>query len=228
MVRSERLSVGEAGVMLDRPASDRGSPAVVLAPGAGSDAASPFLAAVARGLAQRAHPVVRFDFAYRLAGRRRPDPPARLRAQWLEVVAAARARLGANRPLVVGGRSMGGRIASILVAEGLDVTGLCLLGYPLHPVGQPQRLRTEHWPRIRVPTLFVQGDRDALAPLDTLERERAARLVNAPSKLHVVRGADHSFTTRKSDRAPSHVHAEVVAVVAGWLSGLPPAANIGT
>jgi hypothetical protein len=147
--------------------------------------------------------------------------------------------VGTARPVVLGGRSLGGRIASLLVAAGAcpQAVGLLLLAYPLHPAGRPERLRTAHWPNLRVPVLFVQGDRDPLCDLGLLERERAALLSGADSRVHVLAGADHGFALARARavdgagqgaRSRSVVLAEVVTVVEDWLRGLaatgdPPA-----
>jgi hypothetical protein len=204
------------------PGGDGEQAAVILAPGAGTDQRGPVLRRIAEGVAEAGHPVLTFNFAYTQAGRRRPDPAGRLLAAWADVIARARERLGTARPLVIGGRSMGGRMASLLAAEdGGACQGLLLLGYPLHPAGQPDRLRTSHWPRLRVPVLFVQGDRDALCPLDVLERERAAHMGRICSDVHVVTGADHSFGVRKRDgRDPGEVLDEVIQASIAWLDCL--------
>lgn len=211
-------------VVWSPPVGRERDPAVVLAPGAGSDLTNPVLRAVGRGLAAHGHPVAAFNFGYTEAGRRRPDPTARLERAYRDAIEALLPRLG-DRPLVIGGRSMGGRIASHLAADGLACAGLLLLGYPLHPrvrAGEEvpaQRLRTGHWPRLRLPILFVQGDRDALCDLGTFEEQRAAHLDPARAELHVVAGADHAFEVRKRDgRSPRDVHEEVVAVAAAWLA----------
>lgn len=199
------------------PVTDTGKPGVVLGHGAGSDLANPVLLAVARELAARGHPVLTFNFAYAEAGRKPPDRPARLEAAFVDAITGAEQAMG-PRPLVLGGRSMGGRIASLVAAAGQPCAGLILLGYPLHPPGRPERLRTAHWPALRVPVLFVQGDRDRLCDLDLLERERAALLTGAPSTVHVLAGADHAFAVRKSDgRSASSLLEEVSTVVGDWL-----------
>jgi uncharacterized protein len=211
-------AVGDTTVLCWRPAGGAGQarPGVVLAPGAGSQVSGAALGGVAAGLAARGHPVLAFNFAYAERRRPFPDPPARLESAWRDAVAFARARL--RGPLVLGGRSMGGRIATHLAAAGEPCAGLALLAYPLHPPGQPQRLRTDHWPQLTVPVLFVQGDHDELCDLDLLERQRRERLGGAPSRLHLLPGADHDFQVPGRDR--DDVLDEVAAVVAGWTAGL--------
>ena len=213
-----RQPLPDTGAVLWQPVDDPGhTPLLVLGHGAGSDLTNPILCAVGRGLALQGIPVLTFNFAYAEAGLKRPDPPARLLAVFQDAIAAATERLGTRRPLVLGGRSMGGRMATLLAAEGRRCDGLLLLSYPLHQAGRPERLRTEHWPLLRAPILFVTGDRDRLCDLGLLAAERAARLA-APSRVHIIAGADHGFAIRKSDpRAMADVFADVVDVSAGWL-----------
>jgi predicted alpha/beta-hydrolase family hydrolase len=195
--------------------------AVILAHGAGTNQRGVVLRRVAEGIAGAGHPTVTFNFAYTQAGRRRPDPPSRLLAAWRDVIVGSQGHFGADRPLVIGGHSMGGRMASMLAAEGHPCAGLLLLGYPLHAAGQLERLRTAHWPALRVPVLFVQGDRDELCPLDVLERERAALLQHVPTEVHVVANANHSFAVRKRDaRNLTDALDEVVHASTTWLREL--------
>lgn len=220
-------AVAHSSAVLWEPEVDAGRPGIVLGHGAGIDMTNPVLLAVGRGLVDRGYPVLTFNFAYAEAGRKPPDPPARLDAAFLDAIRVANAELG-GRDLVLGGRSLGGRVASRLAAGGQPCAGLVLLGYPLHPARRPQRLRTDHWPDLAVPVLFVQGDRDLLCDLALLERERSRWLSAIPTDLHVLRGADHSFAVRKADgRAPGAVLDEVVGAVADWLDQLP-ASNRGS
>jgi uncharacterized protein len=198
------------------------SQGLLLAPAAGARATNPLLAGVAARLAADRYPVLAFDFAAAEAGRRLPDPPARLESAFRDAIGfaagllegPARTRQGAG-PLVLGGRSMGGRIASQVAAQGAPCAGLVLLGYPLHPPGRPDKLRTAHWPLLRVPMLFVHGDRDQLCDLDLFERERRERLSGAPSSVHLLTGADHGF--RVPGRRQADVLDEVAGAVAAWL-----------
>jgi hypothetical protein len=188
--------------------------AVALAPGAGSTMEHPGLVAVADALAGRGHTVLRFNFAYQEARSRRPDPQKKLVATYRAAADALRARAGGK--LVIGGRSMGGRMASLLAAEGYACDGLVFLGYPLHPAGKPEQLRDAHLTAVGAPMLFVQGTRDALCDLALL-RPVLAR-VGPSVLLHVVQGADHSFDVRKSDgRTPESVMEEVIVAVADFL-----------
>ena len=143
---------------------------LLLFPGAGSSADHPSLVATERWVAP--HPCRRIDFPYRRAGRKAPDRAPVL----MESVREAIADVGPDEPLVLGGRSMGGRICS-MVAAGADgaprprrLVGLVLISYPLHPPGKPDRLRVDHLPDIDVPTLFISGDRDTFGTPDELRR----------------------------------------------------------
>ena len=147
--------------------------AVLLFPGAGSSATSPSLVAIEEAL--RPLPVARRDFPYRREGRKAPDRPPKLLACVVEEAGRLAAEAGvAPKRIVLGGRSMGGRICSIAVAEGLPAAGLALVSYPLHPPGRPDRLRIEHFPTIQVPCLFVSGTRDAFGTPAELEEHTAA------------------------------------------------------
>lgn len=202
---------------------------VVLAHGAGSTRSNPLLRTVAAGLQAAGHPALLFNFGYSEAGRKSPDPPARLLSAWADVAAAAPALLGVRGPLVLGGRSMGGRIATLAVAEETPAAGLLLLAYPLHPPGRKERLRTEHWPTLRVPLLFVHGDRDTFNDLELFARERT-KLAGAEVGEHLLSGADHGFRVRRADgHDQAAVLPAVVAATVRWLAtlraphGPPPA-----
>lgn len=150
---------------------------LLLTPGAGASSESPALVTVERVLAEAPAPlpVRRVDFPYRLAGRRMPDRPPVAVAHLRETAAAWAGELGVPTDrLLLGGRSYGGRMCSMAVAEGLPAAGLVLLSYPLHPPGKPERLRVEHFGAIRVPTLFVSGDKDPFGTPDELAEHVAA------------------------------------------------------
>jgi predicted alpha/beta-hydrolase family hydrolase len=147
--------------------------AALLFPGAGSSSTHPSLVAIEAALAPL--PVARADFPYRREGRRAPDRAPKLLACVVEEAArlADEAGVAADR-IVLGGRSMGGRICSLAVADGLPAAALVLISYPLHPPGKPDRLRVEHLPDLRVPCLFVSGTRDAFGTPAELEHHSAS------------------------------------------------------
>ena len=196
--------------------------AVLLAHGAGADMHAAALTAVADALADAKVPSLRFNFPYKAAGRRGPDRPPVLAAAVRESAAelARRTKLPPDR-LVLGGRSMGGRICSLVVADDTDplpALGLVLLGYPLHPPGKPETLRVEHFPRITVPCLFVSGTRDAFGTPDELHTH--VRAIKGRTEWHWIESADHGFKPLKSsgisvDDALAGAAASVVAFVTG-------------
>ena len=191
---------------------------LVLAHGAGGTRATPQLVRLAEALAAGGRGVLLFNFPYIEAGRRAPDRPAVLEAAWREVAGQARERLS-PRKLVLGGRSMGGRIASQCVAAGLECDALLFLAYPLHPPGKPEQLRDAHLARIRVPMLWVQGTRDAFARPDLLEAT-LARLGERVTYSPVAEG-DHSFKVpARSGRKPAEVEAAIASAVGDWLGSL--------
>ena len=196
---------------------------MILAHGAGAPQTHPFMTAFARRLSRRGIHVVTFNFLYMERRRRVPDPKARLEACYRTVMAAARAlgEDGKSRRMVVGGKSMGGRIATQVAAANdtdagpVGVDGLVLLGYPLHPPGRPDKPRTAHLPSVTAPMLFVQGERDVFGTPDEL-RPVLATCVDA--ELVVVDGGDHSLRARGKN-APTAAETCEMAVerIVGWL-----------
>jgi predicted alpha/beta-hydrolase family hydrolase len=193
---------------------------LVLAHGAGNDMHGEFLTFVHTALAERGALTVKFNFPYTERGARAPDRPPVLIESWRAVARTVRDDPElAPRTLALGGKSMGGRIASMIAAEGEPCAGLVLLGYPLHPAGQPGRMRVDHLARIRVPMLFVQGTRDALCDMALLE-DALARL-EAPVTLHRIEEGDHSFAVPKRlGRSAAEIHEEIAGVIERWLSQL--------
>jgi predicted alpha/beta-hydrolase family hydrolase len=193
----------------------RGATLVVLGHGAGGNRRHPMLRALAEALAASGRSACLYNFAYAENGARRPDPPSVLEATTRAAAALAREATGARR-IVHGGRSMGGRIASQVVAAGERADGLVYLGYPLHPPGQFEKRREAHLPGIAVPQLFVQGTRDAFSREDLLLA--LMDRLSPRAELHRVAGADHSFAVlKRSGRTPEDVLAEVRAALLGWL-----------
>jgi uncharacterized protein len=195
------------------------TPAVILGHGAGSDMTNPFLSTVQAGLAREGFVAVKFNFPYTEARRRAPDPRPVLQRCYRAVVDAVLADRRLAPPwIAIGGKSLGGRIASYVAAAGAPVRGLLFLGYPLHPAGRPERLRSDHLPGIALPMLFVQGTRDALCDLELL-RPVLTRLPRAT--LHTIDGGDHSFRVpRRAGRTDAEVWNEIAGVAARWLRTL--------
>jgi len=207
---------------LDAPDAPTAGPersAILLAHGAGAPMTSEFLEAVATGLAARGFAVLRFQYAYaeraeREGRRRPPDRRSVLLDVHRAAVAHARERFGERR-LLLAGKSMGGRMASLLAAEGVDAAGLVFLGYPLHPAGKRGAPRSEHFPAIALPALFVQGTRDALCDLQLLAP--ALETFGGSARLTAIEGADHDFRVpRALGRSRGAILAEIVDAVDGW------------
>jgi len=196
--------------------------ALVLAHGAGAGQHSPFMVAAARAFAARGILTATFDFPYMTAKRHVPDKAPVLEEAWRAAVTEATARAEfADLPLVIGGKSMGGRIASQTAAAGpLPIAGLVFLGYPLHPPGKPAQRRDAHLPSIEVPMLFVQGSSDAFGTAEEI-RGLLPRL-NARTRLHAIDGGDHSFKVpARTGRKQPEVLEEIYGVVAAFIASLP-------
>jgi len=200
---------------------ERAGICVILGHGAGSNQSSPAIVRFAAALAARGFDAVTFNFPYSEQRRRVPDPNPKLELCWRRLIQAFHDGMlieqGAR--LVIGGRSMGGRIASQVVAADPDgIAGLLLLGYPLHPPGQPDKPRTRHLPDIRIPTLFVQGSHDVFGTPDEL-----APVIGGikGASLFVVDTADHALKVRKKAPLPQdQVDKLVLDTVEQWLRGL--------
>jgi uncharacterized protein len=199
------------GTRVEPTTAGRSGPVgVLLAPGAGAGRDQPALVALDRALGGAGFGVERMDFPYRRAGRQAPDRPEVLVAAVEGAAGDLADRLGTGTErLVLGGRSMGGRICSMAVARGLPAAALVLVSYPLHPPGRPDRLRTDHFPGLEVPCLFVSGTRDAFAT--PVELEAATPAILGPVTHHWIDGADHSLRARDG---------QVVDVVVAWVRAL--------
>jgi hypothetical protein len=163
---------------------------LVVAHGAGAGMDHPFIVGFCRAMAEHGVATARFNFFYMNAGRRSPDPEPYLRAAWMEAFAAV-LDMAEGIPVLVGGKSLGGRIASMQVADGMPAEGLVFLGYPLHSPAKPGRIRGEHLERIEVPMLFLQGTRDAFAKPELLAG--VLERLGSRATLVEVEGGDHSF-----------------------------------
>jgi len=215
------VGTGAATTALVYAATDaRAVAALILGHGAGAGQHSTFMVDVAQALSVHGLDVITFNFLYTEQKRRLPDRGPVLEDCYRAVIDAARAQLdSARRALFIGGKSMGGRIATQVAAAdpALPVAGLVLLGYPLHPPGQPQKLRDVHLPSVRRPMLFVQGSRDAFGTPDELA-PILARLSPSPV-VHAIDGGDHSFKLSRTDPLrQSGIHSEIQRTIAAWIT----------
>ncbi len=219
-----KMSVAIAGdqivtaIAYPAAARERAGVTLILGPGAGADQTSGFMVRFAIALSRRGIDVVTFNFLYMERGRRIPDRNDALEACYRRVIAAVRdAKEFGEQRLAIGGKSMGGRIASQVAASGIaDLAGLVLLGYPLHPPGKPDQLRVKHLAAIVAPILIVQGARDAFGTPDELRPVIAG--MKAQTTLQVVDGADHSFRVPKRLGVPQEeVYTAIDDAIIGWL-----------
>jgi len=189
---------------------------LVCAHGAGGHKDDAGMLRLARALEPAGLEVVRFNFPYRDAGSRRIDPMPVLKEAFQKKIQQIDAK---GKRLVIGGRSMGGRVASMLAAEGFQCDGLLLAAYPLHPAGEPEKLRDAHLAAIRCPVLCLNGTRDALCRRDLMERTLAG--LGGNWTMRWLEGADHSFRVLKSSgRTEAQVDAEVTEAARRWLAAL--------
>ncbi|WP_407150054.1 alpha/beta family hydrolase [Bradyrhizobium sp. ORS 86] len=201
--------------LLQRPPQTRAI--YVLAHGAGAGMAHPSMDTIATGLAERGIATLRYQFPYMEKGSKRPDPPALAQATVRAAVAEAARRCG-DLPLFAGGKSFGGRMTSQAQAKAplLGVRGLVFLGFPLHAAGKPSNERAKHLADVKIPILFLQGTRDALAEPGLLVP--MVKGLGGRATLHLVQEADHSFhVLKRSGRIDQEVMAEVLDAFATWV-----------
>jgi uncharacterized protein len=204
-------------LQIDAPKGKETGPTIVLAHGAGAGMDSPFMRDMAAALSAISFRVIRFEFPYmqesrKLHARTRPDPPKELESAWLDVIEQA----GPPGSLVIGGKSMGGRIAS-MVADRAGVRGLVCLGYPFHPAGRPDTLRVAHLENLATKTLILQGTRDTLGSREDI----AAYRLSPAIEVHFLEDGDHSFKPRKSSgRTYPQNFAEAVEAMAAFCGAL--------
>jgi uncharacterized protein len=214
----ERLALtvpdrGEVSAVYARPATADAT--LVVAHGAGAGMEHPFMVGFTRAMNAEGVATLRFNFPYVEAKRRTPDRPAVAVAAWGAAFDAAVDRAPAAEAVWAGGKSFGGRMASIAVSEGMPAAGLIFLGYPLHPPGKPERVRDEHLYTIRVPMLFLQGTNDPFATPAVLQP--VLEKLGALATLHPVEGGGHSFEVRGGPRDPRAVAAALAPSVAAFL-----------
>ena len=191
--------------------------ALVLAHGAGAGQKNTWMVKAAHALSERGITVFTFDFPYMATGRKVPDRAPVLEASWREALEAARAE-AQDLPIFIGGKSMGGRIATHIAAQGVEgVSGIVLLGYPLHPPGAPEKRRDAHLPDITQPVLFVQGANDPFGN----EHEIAALLpMMQKATLRVVASGDHSLKVKGGATAQQLAFDDAMDTVVGWIRGI--------
>jgi predicted alpha/beta-hydrolase family hydrolase len=195
------------------------SDAIILAHGAGNDMHHPFMTTFHQAFARAGLLSVKFNFPYTEQGRKAPDRPALLEQTWRAVHESAISDPLSPTRLFLGGKSMGGRIASLAVAHGLECVGLIFLGYPLHPPKQPDKVRSEHWPAVQCPTLFLEGTRDSLCDLALLES--LLPQLAGPATLKIIEGGDHSFKVPKSqNESQEAVFEDMMAATLKWMRHL--------
>jgi predicted alpha/beta-hydrolase family hydrolase len=219
MSRAWKVRVGDGEVSALHE-SATGGPSIatfVCAHGAGGNMHDRGVQAVAKELRGRGLDVVRFNFPYSEKKSGRPDPMPVLRA----CIEAVMAEVEHDGPLIIGGRSMGGRAASMMAADHVQADGLLLLAYPLHPAGKPDQLRDAHLPSITMPALCLNGTRDTLCRRDLMEA--VLPRLGANFQMHWLDGADHSFHVLKSSgRADADVMEEIGTATMSWLAGMRP------
>jgi uncharacterized protein len=220
---TERVSIGvgesiRVSGLLQAP--PRARACYVLAHGAGAGMEHPFMAAVAAELAQRSVATLRYQFPYMERGTKRPDPPQLAQATVRAAVKEAQ-RLMPDLPLFAGGKSFGGRMTSQAQAAAPlpGVRGLIFLGFPLHPAGRPSQDRAKHLFDVRIPMLFLQGSRDALAALDQLRP--VCQAIGTRATLQVFADADHSFhVPARTGRSDAQVRDDVLDALAAWIDAV--------
>jgi len=192
--------------------------AVIVAHGAGNDMHTPFLVYFCTGLGRAGYLSLRFNFPYKEKGRKAPDPQEKLVRTWQAAFEFIENHPQHGTPrIVAAGKSMGGRIASQMAADGLiSAKALVFLGYPLHPPGRKEQLRDAHLYRINIPMLFFAGTRDALCDLELLNP--VVKRLGASTKLEVIEGGDHSFVLPKAlQRSAEAVYERILQRTTAWL-----------
>lgn len=212
------VAVGDVTVTAAYARPDNPSATMVVAHGAGAGMEHPFLTGFTAALNGLGVATLRFNFPYREAGRKFPDRPPVAITAWRAAMAAA-AQEAANHqdtgPLWAAGKSFGGRMASMAVADGMGAAGLVYLGYPLHPPGKPEKLRDEHLYGLATPMLFLQGSRDTFATSEILED--VVSRIGPHAVIQWVEGADHSFAVAGMKRPPAEVGASLAQPVAVFM-----------
>lgn len=188
---------------------------LIIAHGAGGPMYSPFITFFHKGLAERGYLTVKFNFPYMEARRKVPDKKEILETSYRQIIQEVRASPYHPKRMFVGGKSMGGRIASQVVADGETVDGLFFLGYPLHRPGRPEMLRDEHLYLIKKPMLFLSGTKDQFAKKELLD-DVVSKLGDR-AEIHWVEGGDHSLNTGQGKEALAKTYAEAIETLDSWV-----------
>lgn len=223
-VESKRLSIpvegkGQTSGILSMPEGPRKKTAIIVAHGAGNDMNNPLLASFAEGLSASGYPTLRFNFLYKEHGGKAPDTEETLIKVWQSAYRTLGEVPGLDVDVrIAAGKSMGGRIASQMVADGLlRLERLIFLGYPLHSVNNKEKLRDTHLYQIKIPMLFFAGTRDPLCDLGRLET--VLKKLRAPWDLHTIEGGDHSFHVPKSTgKRDEDIYQTIIEKTLDWLS----------
>ena len=212
------IAVGDVGVSASYARPEHPFATLVLAHGAGAGMEHPFMRGFTDALNQEGVSTLRFNFPYREAGRKFPDRPPTAIAAWraaMDEAARQGTEHGGSGPVWAAGKSFGGRMASMAVAEGMDTAGLVYLGYPLHPPGKPEKIRDEHLYGLTLPMLFLQGTRDTFATPELLEG--VVSRIGASAVLKWIDGGDHSFAVAGRKRTAEDIGASLAPTVADFI-----------
>ena len=220
-----RIPVGEETVSgaFARPADAFAT--LVVAPGAGSSFDHPFLVGFSQAMNEAGVATLRFNFLYREAGRRLPDRAPKAIEAWRAAMACALSQ-SPGLPVWAGGKSFGGRMASMAAAAGMPAAGLVFLGYPLHPPGKPEAMRDEHLYGLDLPQLFLQGTRDPFAA--PAELSPVVQRIGAPSTLQLIDGGNHSFEIRGVKRSAAEIGASLALPAARFMRENTPPGQPGS
>lgn len=214
----EFKSGGKTKLVYSSPSNNHGAlTGLVIAHGAGGPMYSPFIRYFHTELAKRGFLTAKFNFPYMEAGRKIPDKREVLEEAYTTIVEQVRSSSYKPSSLFIGGKSMGGRIASQIAANGVEVDGLFFLGYPLHPPGRTDKLRDEHLFRIKKPMLFLSGTRDQFARKDLLEK--VVSQIGPSARIHWLQNGDHSFKT-PGEKGIGKSTEEALGVLTEWLESL--------
>jgi uncharacterized protein len=214
-VEEFKIPCNDYSLRVRRAIPDQEKCALILAHGAGAGMNSPFMETFQEKLAELGIRVTEFNFSYKEAGKKAPSSRKVLEAEWQAVIENEIKSSNQNIPTFIGGKSMGGRISSYIIAEFAELSGLVFLGYPLHPPGKTDKLRSEHLFEINKPMLFISGTKDRLAQLDLLKK--TTDKLGENTTLHLVENGDHSLQIAKKFGSTPDVWQQSCEEIAKWM-----------